>query len=102
MFALDVTGSMSDEIKQSKEIIKEISQCDRCEPVNYILTTFSDPVSKLRCLVWCALCCFVLCPFVLCFVALCLVVLCCVVLRYVALFYVSCYYVCDNFSVCIK
>ena len=44
MFALDVTGSMHDEIKASKEMIKKISQYDRSEPVDYILTTFSDPV----------------------------------------------------------
>ena len=44
MFALDVTGSMSDEIKAAKEIIVKISQHDRSEPVNFILTTFSDPI----------------------------------------------------------
>jgi hypothetical protein len=47
MFALDVTGSMHDEIKASKEIIKTISQYDRSEPVDYILTTFSDPIGRL-------------------------------------------------------
>ena len=49
MFSLDVTGSMSDEIKASKEIIKAISTYDRSEPVDYILTTFSDPISRLNC-----------------------------------------------------
>ena len=46
MYALDVTGSMSDEIKASKDIIKEINKQDRSEPVDYILTTFSDPVGR--------------------------------------------------------
>ena len=44
MFALDVTGSMREEIRASKEIIKAISKLDRSEPVDYILTTFSDPI----------------------------------------------------------
>lgn len=44
MFALDVTGSMGDEINAAKEMIKKISQYDRSEPVDYILTTFSDPI----------------------------------------------------------
>ena len=47
MFALDVTGSMANEIKASKEIVKQISQYDRSEPVDYILTTFSDPIGRL-------------------------------------------------------
>lgn len=44
MFAIDVTGSMRQEIKQSKEIVKKISLYDRSEPVDFILTTFSDPI----------------------------------------------------------
>ena len=48
MFALDVTGSMGDEIKASKDIVKEISNYDRSEPVDYILTTFSDPIGRLN------------------------------------------------------
>ncbi len=55
MFALDVTGSMGDEIVASKEIIKAISKYDRSEPVDYILTTFSDPVGRLD-----SFCCCVL------------------------------------------
>ena len=46
IFALDVTGSMHDEIKASKEMIEKISQHDRSEPVDYILTTFSDPIGR--------------------------------------------------------
>jgi hypothetical protein len=46
MFALDVTGSMSDEIQASKKIIKQISQYGRIEPVNFIMATFSDPIGK--------------------------------------------------------
>jgi hypothetical protein len=74
MFALDVTGSMYDEIKASKEIIKKISQYDRSEPVDYILTTFSDPIGKLDSLFCFVLFCFVLFCFVLfCFVLFCFV-----------------------------
>jgi hypothetical protein len=65
MFALDVTGSMHDEIKASKEIIKKISQYDRSEPVDYILTTFSDPIGRLNSLFCFVLFCFVLFCFVL-------------------------------------
>ena len=46
MFALDVTGSMHDEIKASKEMIQNISRYERSEPVDYILTTFSDPIGR--------------------------------------------------------
>ncbi|XP_028399048.1 hemicentin-1-like [Dendronephthya gigantea] len=44
MYALDVTGSMSEEINACKNIIKKINKYDRSEPVDYILTTFSDPI----------------------------------------------------------
>ena len=47
MFALDVTGSMRDEIEASKKVIRNISLYERSEPVDYILTTFSDPVGRL-------------------------------------------------------
>ena len=53
IFALDVTGSMHDEIQASKEMIKKISQYDRSEPVDYILTTFSDPVGRFMFNIFC-------------------------------------------------
>ena len=55
IFALDGTGSMRDEIKASKEMIKKISRYDRGEPVDYMLTTFSDPIGRF---IFCLLRCF--------------------------------------------
>ena len=47
MFAIDITGSMSNEIEAAKAITIEISTFRRrAPPSNYILSSFSDPVGK--------------------------------------------------------
>ena len=47
MFAIDITGSMHDEIDAAKAIATEISTFERdVPPSNYILSTFSDPIGK--------------------------------------------------------
>jgi membrane-associated HD superfamily phosphohydrolase len=48
MFAIDTTGSMSDEIETAKRIAVDVINYPRENPVNYILSPFSDP-SKYKC-----------------------------------------------------
>ena len=43
MFAIDDTGSMSDEIAAAKKIATSIVNEQRVEPVDYILSPFNDP-----------------------------------------------------------
>ena len=42
MFAIDSTGSMSNDIKIAKEIAKDIVNLDR-NPVDYVLSDIDDP-----------------------------------------------------------
>lgn len=44
-FALDTTGSMSDDIKQAKDIVKGIVTYKRTFLVDYVLSPFNDPIS---------------------------------------------------------
>ena len=45
MFAIDITGSMAGEINAAKDIVTAISE--RAEnPVNFILSSFGDPIGK--------------------------------------------------------
>jgi hypothetical protein len=47
MYAIDITGSMHDEIDAAKAIATEISTLKRsAPPSNYILSWFSDPKGK--------------------------------------------------------
>lgn len=46
MYAVDITGSMRGEINASKAIVTEITKYDRSEPVDYILSSFGDPISE--------------------------------------------------------
>ena len=47
MFAIDITGSMHDEMDGAKAIIIEISTFKRrAPPSNYILSSFGDPIGK--------------------------------------------------------
>jgi hypothetical protein len=46
MFAIDITGSMSNEIETAKAIATEISTSKRRAPSNYILSWFGDPIGK--------------------------------------------------------
>jgi hypothetical protein len=43
MFAIDTTGSMSDEIETAKRIAVDVVNYKRENPVNFILSPFSDP-----------------------------------------------------------
>ena len=43
MFAIDDTGSMSDEIQAAKDIASSIVNHPRDETVDYILSPFNDP-----------------------------------------------------------
>ena len=43
MFVIDSTGSMSEDIEAAKAVAKEIISHKREVPVNFILSTFSDP-----------------------------------------------------------
>ncbi|CAB4003679.1 Hypothetical predicted protein [Paramuricea clavata] len=44
MFAIDITGSMYEEIEAAKAIATEISTFKRSAPSNYILSWFGDPM----------------------------------------------------------
>lgn len=46
VFAVDITGSMQDEIDAAKAIVSAISKYERSQPVDYILSTFGDPKSQ--------------------------------------------------------
>lgn len=49
-FALDITGSMTEEIKVVKEIIIQLvtsTMGSNNEPANYVLSLFSDPGNEL-------------------------------------------------------
>lgn len=46
VFAVDITGSMQDEIDAAKAIVSAISKYERSQPVDYILSTFGDPKSE--------------------------------------------------------
>ena len=46
MFAIDTTGSMSEEIESAKKIAIDVVNYDRQNPVNYILSPFNDPGAK--------------------------------------------------------
>ena len=47
MFAIDITGSMHNEIEAAKAIATEITKLKRREPPsNYILSSFGDPIRK--------------------------------------------------------
>ena len=48
MFAIDTTGSMSDEIDNAKKIAIEVVNYDRNNPVNYILSPFNDPSKEMH------------------------------------------------------
>ena len=43
MFAIDTTGSMSEEIESAKKIAIDVVNYDRQNPVDYILSPFNDP-----------------------------------------------------------
>jgi len=43
MFAIDTTGSMSDEIATAKRIAVDVINYPRQNPVSYILSPFNDP-----------------------------------------------------------
>ena len=43
MFTIDTTGSMHDEIKAAKEIVKSIASYPRKSSVEYVLSPFNDP-----------------------------------------------------------
>jgi hypothetical protein len=43
VFVIDSTGSMSEDIEAAKAVAKEIISHKREVPVNFILSTFSDP-----------------------------------------------------------
>lgn len=47
MFAIDTTGSMSDEINAAKAIATSIVNRKRQFPVDYILSPFNDPGKRL-------------------------------------------------------
>ncbi len=49
-FAVDTTGSMTDDIKAAKAIAKAIVNENRKEKVDYILSPFGDP-SKYFCII---------------------------------------------------
>ena len=48
MFAIDDTGSMSDEIQAAKDIANSIVHHKRDETVDYILSPFNDPGKRIR------------------------------------------------------
>ena len=59
MFAIDITGSMHDEIDAAKAIATGISTLERdTPPSNYILSSFGDPLGKkstFKCVFLCKL-----------------------------------------------
>ena len=48
-FAVDDTGSMSEEIRSVQKVIHSFVKTERSDPHAYILTTFNDPGKELYC-----------------------------------------------------